>query len=235
VQVPDVLTRESAERLRALLHETPWELAWQAGAHSTPQAISNQLLAGANARAAADQAAQATDEAGRRGDYSCRFASYPILKAYLERRNPGGAHDALMEGMNMPDILDLVRQISGIAELVKADAQATMFAGNHFLGLHDDSNKGQGWRVAYVLNLAPDDWNPNWGGYLQFFDDRGDIVCGWRPRFNVLNLMAVPCPHAVKLCPPVRAGGPGRDNGVVPRRLGWHSSSMSLSRRRRRG
>lgn len=203
VQVGNVLTPESAEFMRRLLtNNKPWELAWQAGNEQGPQAIDNATLRGPDAARAAGQASEATDRSARLGEYSCRFANYPVLQAYLERRNPGGPFDILLEQMNMPEMLDLVREITGIPELLKADAQATLFSGNHFLGYHDDSNYGQGWRIAYVMGFAPDDWRPDWGGYLQFFDENGDIEFGWKPRFNVLNLMAVPCPHSVSYVPP---------------------------------
>lgn len=208
VQIRDVLTDEAAQKVRQILFEqTQWELGWQAGNADGPQTIDNATLVGPNAAQEAARASAATDSAAARGDYSCRFAKYPILSAYLEQRAPGGPHDQLIEDMNRPEMLDLVRQVTGIGGLVKADAQATLFSGNHFLGYHDDTNYGQGWRIAYVLGLAPDDWKPDWGGYLQFFDEEGDIVHGWRPRFNVLNLMAVPCPHAVSYVPPFAPNG----------------------------
>lgn len=185
---------------------TSWELAWQAG-DSGPQAIDNATLAGPEAASAGRKASEATDVAARLGQYACRFASYPILRAYLERRMPGGPYDLLLEHLNAPPMLDLVRAVTGMPELVKADAQASLFAANHFLGLHRDTHKEQGWRVAYVLGLAPDGWRPDWGGYLQFFDEEGDIVCGWKPRFNVLNLFAVPCDHAVSYVAPFAPTG----------------------------
>lgn len=208
VQVHDVLSRESAERVQAvLMRETAWELAWCAGNQGEAQVIPNHLIAGSAGAEHAGRARSATDEAARRGEYAFRYASYPMLTAYLEGRRPGGAHDLLLEALNSPEILGLAREVTGIPELLKADAQATMFAPNHFLGLHTDENNGQSWRIAYVLNFAPDDWNPNWGGYLQFFDDDGNISAGWRPRFNVLNLVAVPCPHSVSYVTPFAPAG----------------------------
>lgn len=208
VQVPDVLTRDSAERLRALLLQgTPWQLVWQAGKDASVQTIPNGLLAAPEGQARANAAGAATDAAAREGDYAFRFASYPILTALLEGWDRGGPHEAIIEGMNGEDMLGLAREVTGIPGLVKADAQATLFAPNHFLGLHTDAHKEQAWRVAYVLNLAPDNWHPDWGGYLQFFDENGDIVWGWRPRFNVLNLFAVPCAHAVSYSAPFAIPG----------------------------
>ena len=52
------------------------------------------------------------------------------------------------------------------------------------------------------MNFTAGDWRPEWGGYLQFFDDEGDVVQAFRPRFNSLNLFAVPQPHAVSFVPP---------------------------------
>lgn len=182
-------------------------MAWQAGSQSAVQVMPNQLLTSASGADALARARAATDEAAGRGDYAFRYASYPMLTAYLERRRAGGPHDIVLEGLNTPEVLDLVREITGVPELLKADAQATLFAPSHFLGLHTDEHKGQSWRIAYVLNLAPDNWHPNWGGYLQFFDDDGNIIFGWRPRFNVLNLMAVPCPHAVSYVTPYAPPG----------------------------
>jgi len=95
-----------------------------------------------------------------------------------------------------------MRAVTGIDELVKADAQATLFAPNHYLGSHSDSHVANGWRVAYVLNLAPDNWHPDWGGYLLFLNEDGDVVEGFRPRFNALNLFLVPQEHLVSYVPP---------------------------------
>ena len=67
---------------------------------------------------------------------------------------------------------------------------------------HVDAHSGEGRRVAYVLNFAPDYWHTDWGGYLVFFDEEGDIVEGFRPRFNALNLFRVPQAHSVTFVPP---------------------------------
>lgn len=92
--------------------------------------------------------------------------------------------------------------MTGVPELIKADAQTTFFSAGDFLAVHDDSNATEGRRVAYVLNVADDDWRPDWGGYLNFLGDDGDIVAGWRPRFNALNLFRVPQRHQVSYVPP---------------------------------
>lgn len=203
VQIRDVLTERSANALRDLLIAgTSWELAWQAGKDGPVNVVSHDQLR-RNDPVTLNVLMSQTHEAASRADYAFRYAIYPILRAYLDKRDAGGPFDTLLEHLNSQPMLDLAREISGISEIVKVDAQASLFAANHFLGRHDDGGTAEeGRRVAYVLGMAPDEWSPDWGGYLQFFDVNGDITCGWKPRFNVLNLMLVPCPHSVSYVPP---------------------------------
>lgn len=210
VQIRDVLTRQSAVELRdVLLHHTRWGLAMRAPevGGGSPQFMRAEALATPEGRASAQDMARAADAAAARGDYAYRYASYPMLDAYLGRWDEGSPHDVLLEHLNAPEFLTLVREVTGFGDLAKADAQATFYAAQHFLPLHDDSHVEQNWRVAYVLNLAIDDWRPDWGGYLVFYDQDGDIVHGYRPRFNTLNLFAVPQAHAVTYIPPFAPAG----------------------------
>ena len=201
VQVRDVLTPEAASNiLEVLTRDTPWGLAWQAGPEG-PVALRAADLKQL-APAEAQRIGASTDAAIRGGDYAFRFAQYPMLEAYLGRWSPGSPHELLLEHLNDAPFLDLVRHVAAIPELVKADAQATLYAPGHFLAQHDDSHVGQGWRVAYVLNLCAVEWRADWGGYLQFFDEAGDVVRAFRPRFNALNLFLVPRAHAVSLVAP---------------------------------
>jgi Rps23 Pro-64 3,4-dihydroxylase Tpa1-like proline 4-hydroxylase len=202
VQVRDFLTAETAnEVFEILARQTPWGIAWQAGGQDGPTAIEGPDLRSAPLE---KQSAinQATYRAAAAGEYAFQFARYPIVTAYLEKWHEGSPQDLLLEYINAPDFMDFVREVTGIAELVKADAQATLFAPGQFLGKHIDSHVAEGWKVAYVMNFCQRDWRPDWGGYLNFYDDEGDIVAGYRPRFNALNMFAVPRAHAVSFVPP---------------------------------
>lgn len=203
VQIRDVLTQETAKELRTILAQfTPWGMAVQAGEDgSGPQSFRREQISADNAAAVNSLAGEAHKSAAR-GEYAFRFAHYPMLTAYQQKWNPDGPHDILMEHLNAEPFLNLVREVTGIRHLVKADGQATLFAPQHFLGRHIDSHVAEGWRVAYVLNLTTDDWHPDWGGYLLFLNDDGDVVDGYRPRFNSLNLFAVPQSHLVSYVPP---------------------------------
>lgn len=201
VQIRDVLTPKTARNLHAILsRETPWGVAWQAGAdgpHNVPQPKLKQMqpeeMAGLQKKLGV---------AMHGHDYGFLYGQYPMVHAYLERWAPGGPHEAIVELINDDPFMDFVRDVTGMPELRKADAQATLYAPNHFLSLHDDSHVAEGWRVAYVLNLCAEEWRPEWGGYLNFYDDYGDVVQGFKPRFNALNLFAVPQKHSVSFVPP---------------------------------
>jgi Rps23 Pro-64 3,4-dihydroxylase Tpa1-like proline 4-hydroxylase len=60
----------------------------------------------------------------------------------------------------------------------------------------------EGWQVAYVMNFCAEEWRPDWGGYLLFYDEDGDVVAGFKPRFNALNLFRVPQKHSVTYVAP---------------------------------
>lgn len=203
VQLRNILTDETAREIRTILAEqTPWGLAMQAGEKSPTVQLRARELAGPAGRERARQMMHETHAAAARGDYAFRYGHYPLVQSALEGWDPGGPHDLLLEYLNAPEFMDLVRTVTGSFDLVKADGQATLFAPQHFLGRHNDSHVGDGWKVAYVLNFTIDDWNTDWGGHLQFFDEDGEIAGAFRPRFNALNLLAVPQPHAVSCVAP---------------------------------
>ena len=196
LQIRDVLTEASAVRLRRLLaEETPWGLAWQAGEAAPAQLVRAEQLRDMPAEDRASFAAGVAASAGE--GYAFAYHSYPLVTAYLERWNPGSPQDRLLEELNSPALLQLVREVTGIAEIVKMDGQATLYAPGHFLRPHSDEESKRGRRVAYVLNLTLGDWQPAWGGYLNFFDAGWDIEEAFRPRFNSLNLFRVPQWHSV--------------------------------------
>ena len=199
VQVRDFLTEDAARTIhRVLSRETPWGLAWRAGADG-PHALRRRDLAARQQELGAITGKIAN--AMRGGDYAFAYAQYPMLLAYKEQWGEHEALDLLMEHINDEPLLGLVRAVTGIDALIKADAQATLYAPNHFLAVHDDSHVEQSWQVAYVMNFCAEDWRPDWGGYLLFYDEDGDVVAGFRPRFNALNLFRVPQRHSVSYVP----------------------------------
>jgi len=202
VQVRDILTPETAREIATVLARgTPWGMAVGAGA-GRPRSFSAEEIRTPEGQRAFGEAAKGAQDHSARGDYGFRFAHYPILTAAQENWAGNEAHEILLEHINAPEFMALAREVTGIEALSKADGQATLFAGGHYLGRHIDSHVAEGWEVAYVLNFARDDWHPDWGGYLLFLDEDGDVVEGFRPRFNALNLFKVPQAHMVSYVPP---------------------------------
>lgn len=200
VQVRDFLTAASAAEVhRILARQTAWGMAWKAGSDGPHSLNAGELRRDPVGHQ--QRIAKATAEAAAHGEYAVQFARYPMLDAYLERWAPGGPHDLLLEHINGAPLLDFVRHVTGLPSIIKGDAQATLFGPGHFLGLHSDSHVQEGWLVAYVMNFCVD-WKVDWGGYLNFYDEDGDVVAGYRPRFNALNMFRVPRAHSVTYVPP---------------------------------
>jgi hypothetical protein len=116
-------------------------------------------------------------------------------------RDEGTLLAAFADFLRSEPVLDLLRRITGAADIAFADAQATRYAPGHFLTIHDDAEQGRVRRVAYVLGLTRG-WRTEWGGLLMFHDRLGDVVEAWRPRFNALTLFTVPQLHSVSAVVP---------------------------------
>lgn len=205
IQVRNVLTQETAREIQMILaRATKWGMSVMAddGSGAKPQSFRLEEMQAPGGADRVNAAAMAAHQSSARGDYGFRFAQYPMLTALQEGWDPGSPHELLLEYINAPGFLDLVRDITRTPTLTKADGSASLFAANHYLGRHIDSHVAEGWRFAYVLNFAPENWHPDWGGYLNFLDEDGDVIEGWKPRFNALNLFAVPTAHQVSYVPP---------------------------------
>jgi Rps23 Pro-64 3,4-dihydroxylase Tpa1-like proline 4-hydroxylase len=192
LQVRDFLTEESAERIHGHLCSTPWGVAWNEGPRVVH--LSAQQVA---ALTAADRQ-QITAEVGERARHGYQFfySSFAVLDAYL---TPGAAHSPLfdvLQFLNSDAFLSLMRRITGQEAIRWADAHATLYRAGHFLKYHTDEKPSAQRLAAYVLNLTKK-WGRDWGGQLQFFDERGDVEQAWRPVFNALNVFTVPADHAV--------------------------------------
>lgn len=193
LQIRDVLLPESARHIHEVLREqTPWSLVFNDG----PRVIELKP----------DQLRRLTPEETRRigegvhrgaqAGYQFLYNVYPLLAEYFRpdaRRTP--LFD-IFEFMNRPTTLDFLRKVTGIPTIRWADGQATLYRAGHFLKYHTDETPSQRRAAAYVLNLT-EGWGRDWGGYLQFFNDRFDIEEAYRPVFNALNLFTIPMDHSV--------------------------------------
>ena len=202
VQIRDFLTPEAAQTIHQVLtRETPWGLAWRAGADG-PHGLRRQDVA-AMGPEQSKALMQKLAEAMHGRDYAFIYAQYQLLTANVEKWGEHEALELLMEHINDEPLMEMVRAVTGIPQLIKADGQATLYGPNHFLAMHDDSHVAEGWQVAYVMNFCTvENWRPDWGGYLMFYNEDGDVVAGFKPRFNAINMFKVPQRHNVTYVPP---------------------------------
>ena len=91
--------------------------------------------------------------------------------------------------------LAFARAVTREPNLTKIDAQATCFQPGNFLTLHDDTGDGER-RAAYTLGLTRE-WRGDWGGQLLFHDAGGDVLRGFKPRFNAWTVFRTPQLHSV--------------------------------------
>ncbi len=130
---------------------------------------------------------------------------YEGLKVPEEEQ--GGSDDLLVgfaELMSSAPMLEMLRTVTGYQELAFTDGHATSYGPGDFLTGHDDDVPGKDRLAAYVFGVTPA-WRPEWGGLLLFHGPDDTSVSGNVPRFNTLDLFAVPQRHSVSIVTPSAA------------------------------
>lgn len=198
ILIPDIFESAAAEGLyNALLHDTPWTLVYyDRGKVITLSGDEMQRLP---PEERARRIAQIYADA--RAQFGFIYQAFLMAEHYARGEYPGHPLLSVFAFINSAPFLDLVRTVSGIDSIARADGQATLFVPGHFLNTHDDHIAGHKRRVAYVLNLTKD-WNPDWGGLLQFYGADRTVDQVFVPRFNALTLFTVPQSHAVTAIAP---------------------------------
>lgn len=198
IVIRDVLAPSAADMIhQCLIQDVPWGLAYQD--ENGPKSLDARELAalGPQALQALKTSCGTRAQRGFQFLYSC----YPMLDAYLAKRDPQLLLHPIFEFINSGPMLDFVREVTGFPQIVRADAQATLFGPEHFLTLHNDFDPQKGRLVAYVMGFTKN-WRPDYGGMLQFYNDRFDVDEGFLPVFNSLMMFSVPQLHAVTYVPP---------------------------------
>lgn len=205
VRLENVLFERTAKHLYDWLRdEAAWwrvlnqgEKVWDLGPES--------IAALAQDPAKAGQLREAV-HAGARAGFQYAYDTVRVADAMAERRARKWPVDRLLDALNSKPWLDLFRSVTGDADIVLADGQATRYLADHFLTSHDDGIAGKNRHAAYVLGLTPG-WQTDWGGLLMFHAENGDVEQALLPRFNAMNLFRVPRLHSVSPVAPY-AGGP---------------------------
>jgi Rps23 Pro-64 3,4-dihydroxylase Tpa1-like proline 4-hydroxylase len=193
VHIPDFLDVASATRIhRALAVETPWRSVLFDGREHRELDVASL----AELPACVRKAIVARVEAAASRGFSYRYASFRLYENWQRGLHRDAWLMRVLEFLNSPPFLELMRRVTGDSLIGYADAQATKFGPGDFLTRHDDRIDGKDRRAAYVLSMTPD-WETDWGGLLAFPDARGHLSEAYSPAFNALNLFRVPMLHAV--------------------------------------
>lgn len=200
LQVVNFLRHDSAIALfRELAASNSWRLALNKGEEVLDHSEAELAAWPAERRAALERAVVE----GGRSAFQFRYDTIR-LPEYGSGWEEGAAPllREFSDFLCTPDMVEFMRTLTGAADIGFADAHASRYREGHFLTAHDDLNQGMGRRAAYVLNLSPQ-WRPDWGGILQFYDERGNVVRGFTPAFNALNIFRVPQSHSVSWVTPL--------------------------------
>ncbi|MDG2522665.1 2OG-Fe(II) oxygenase family protein [Caulobacter segnis] len=193
VQIPDILSRETAEAVAQILERgTPWRLALS-NAQGTEEVLDQPTLA----RMPRETLTAKVQETVRRAteNFAYVYLCYPMISGLLDGKEPTLPIHDVTEWLNSREFLDFGQNVIGRSDITKADAQASFYRQGDFLSLHDDTGQGER-RAAYTLGFTRR-WRPDWGGQLLFHDADGQIERGLTPGFNVLSIFKVPRAHSV--------------------------------------
>lgn len=144
--------------------------------------------------------------AGARDGFQFFYDAVRVPEDGGERALRKSPLDRLLDALNSPLWLGLLRRVTGEPAIEFVDGQATRYLPGHFLTAHDDGVEGKNRLVAYVLGVTPR-WRTEWGGLLQFHEENGDVSRALLPSFNALHLFRVPQVHSVSPVSPF-AGAP---------------------------
>lgn len=124
------------------------------------------------------------------------------IDAVIAAGRPCPPHLAgLYAAFNSPEWLSTFRALTGDDRVARVDCHVSRYRPGHFLSAHDDEDPTNDRLFAYVLNLSKG-WHVEWGGLLQFHDAEGHLSGAYTPRWNALNMFAVPQRHSVSMVTP---------------------------------
>ena len=196
LHVPEILTPRSARELHQTLVDAK---DWVRCIHLAADQDVDITMAELDAMAESDRVALEHSLVDSSTDHIKYVFDKIRISSQLEAG--GGVASpmrAVHDFVNAPAFLDFFRRLTGDTRIARADVMATRYLSGHFASAHADELPNAKRLYAYVLNLTPD-WRVDQGGVLLFLDDDGHVAEGYVPRFNALNVFAVPQTHAVSV------------------------------------
>ena len=118
---------------------------------------------------------------------------------------PGDALGTFAEFMASAELLGFLQTVMNCSALAFGEGMTTAYGPGDFLTCHDDAVAGRNRLAAFVLGMTPQ-WRPEWGGLLMFHADDDAHGHALVPRFNTLDLFAVPQRHSVTYVSPAALG-----------------------------
>jgi SM-20-related protein len=201
VHIPEFLNETAARALYQALQATEWRLALNGDVGSYDLTAANVAALDPGQRQRFIGAIHGKAQTGFQFMFdSCRVSDLCESGALAE-----GALADLYSTLNSEAFLALMRELTRDPRIAYLDAQATRYRPGHFLTVHDDDVSGKNRLFAYVINLTPK-WQVDWGGLLMFVDEDGHVAEAYTPRWNALNILRVPQPHAVSIVAPFATG-----------------------------
>jgi SM-20-related protein len=198
LHILDFLREDCAEHLhKCLAEELPWDIGFMRGNEvKVASAPSYDNLP-------SQKKAELLQEimASARTDFQFFYDSYRLDVALEAGTGDHFYVHRFYEFLNSEPLLTFMRKITGMKAMACADAHATRFKPSSFLTEHNDYDIRTGRLCAYVMNLTPQ-WRPDWGGILNFYDKDNNVIEGYTPRWNTINLLRVPQSHSVSYVPP---------------------------------
>lgn len=201
VSIPDFLDGDCAAKLhQSLVSRQDWSWAINAGGHVYDLGREARDAMTAEQRVELDNRVNVA----ARESFQFRFSSLRVPDLVSERTPDQDMLHAFAEFMRSDAVLAFIRKVTGKTAILYADAQGTAYHTGDFLTGHDDDVEGKNRALAYVMGLTPE-WRVEWGGLLLFHEADGR-VSGLAPRFNCLNMFALPVLHSVSQVTPFAGG-----------------------------
>lgn len=198
IQVRNFLTPSAAVAVsEALKHDMPWAMTWMKDGAAAHAREADLFRAPVDERILLKQQIIEQARSGFQFSYfGCQMS--PQALSQLPPRHP---LRAIAERMVSHEFLDAVKAMVGDPDIRGMNANLTRYDAGQFLRHHDDSGTHEPRVAAYVLNLSVD-WEPDWGGLLQFVDGERNVIQTFTPHYNSLVVFAVPQPHVVTYVAP---------------------------------
>lgn len=201
VHVPELFALAAAQEMYEACRELDWKLVFRGARTNYDFAAKDVSALEVGQKAALLESINAQASSG----FQYLYDSYRISDLAEAGTLEPGPIASFFAALNSEAMLARFRALTGDDRIEYLDAQATRFRPGQVLTAHDDHQPDKHRLYAYVINLTPV-WRPDYGGLLMFIGDDGHITEAYTPRWNALNILKVPQPHAVSVVAPFARG-----------------------------